>query len=111
MFCAAQEIPLPAGSKVKYCPILQGSAEFLYMALSEARHYFQSLKDEWLDGLRLIEDITLQDSMGHEILAINDGTYITIGDGVHKLFGEAYRIKDGQIEMICQNGMSIILEK
>lgn len=81
------------------------------MALSEARHYFQSLKDEWLDGLRLIEDITLQDSMGHEILAINDGTYITIGDGVHKLFGEAYRIKDGQIEMICQNGMSIILEK
>lgn len=73
--------------------------------------HFQSLKDEWLDGLRLIEDITLQDSMGHEILAINDGTYITIEDGVHKLFGEAYRIKDGQIEMICQNGMSIILEE
>ena len=72
--------------------------------------HFQSIKDEWLDGFRLIEDITFEDSMGHEIIAMNDGTYITIEDGVQKLFGEAYRIKDGKIEMICQNGMSIILE-
>ena len=47
--------------------------------------------------------------MGHEIIAINDGTYITIEDGVQKLFGEAYRIKDGTIEMICQHGGSINL--
>lgn len=73
--------------------------------------HFQSLKDEWLDGFRLIEDITFEDSMGHEIIAMNDGTYITIEDGVQKLFGEAYRIKDGKIEMICQNGMSIILKE
>lgn len=73
--------------------------------------HFQRLKDEWLDGFRLIEDITFEDSIGHEIIAMNDGTYITIEDGVQKLFGEAYRIKDGKIEMICQNGMSIILEE
>lgn len=73
--------------------------------------HFQRLKDEWLDGFRLIEDITFEDSMGHEIITMNDGTYITIEDGVRKLFGEAYRIKDGKIEMICQNGMSIILKK
>ena len=73
--------------------------------------HFQSLKEEWLDGMRLIEDITLADTVGHEIIAIHDGTYVMIENGVHKLFGEAYRIKDGQIEMICQNGMSIILEK
>ena len=70
--------------------------------------HFQRLKDEWLDGFRLIEDITFADSMGHEIIAINDGTYITIADGVQKLFGEAYRIKDGTIEMICQHGRSMI---
>lgn len=73
--------------------------------------HFQSLKDEWLDGFRLIEDITFEDSIGHEIIAMNDGTYITIEDGVQKLFGEAYRIKNGKIEMICQNGMSIILKE
>lgn len=50
-----------------------------------------------------------EDSMGHEIIAINDGTYITIEDGVQKFFGEAYRIKDGTIEMICQHGRSINL--
>lgn len=71
--------------------------------------HFQSLRNEWLDGLRLIEDITFEDSMGHEIIALNDGTYITIEDGVTTLFGEAYRIKDGKMELICQNGMSIVL--
>ena len=70
--------------------------------------HFQRLKNEWLDGFRLVEDITFADSMGHEIIAIKDGTYITIADGVQKLFGEAYRIKDGTIEMICQHGRSMI---
>lgn len=72
--------------------------------------HYQSLKDECLDGLRLIEDITLADSMGHEIIALNDGSYITIEKGKQKLFGEAYRIKDGKIDMICQHGKSIVLE-
>ncbi len=49
--------------------------------------------------------------MGHEIIAMNDGTYRTIEDGDQKLFGEVYRIKDGKIEMICQNGMSMVLKK
>ena len=77
--------------------------------MSHILPHFQRLKDEWLDGFRLIEDITFEDSMGHEIIAINDGAYIMIEDGVQKLFGEAYRIKDGTIEIICQHGGSINL--
>lgn len=72
--------------------------------------HFQRLRNDWLDGLRLIEDITFADSMGHEIIALNDGSYITIEDGVSRLWGEAYQIKDGKIDVICQNGMSIILK-
>ncbi len=72
--------------------------------------HFQSLRNDWLDGLRLIEDITFADSMGHEIIALNDGTYITIEDGITTLFGEAYRILNGRIEVICQENMSIVLE-
>lgn len=71
--------------------------------------HFQSLRDEWLDGMRLIEDITFADSMGHEIIAMNDGTYILIEDNKEILFGEAYSIKDGKMTQICQNGMSIEL--
>ena len=71
--------------------------------------HFQSLKDDYLDGLRLIEDITYADSVGHEIIALNDGSYIMV-DGEHTtLFGEAYMIKDGHQWQICKDGESISL--
>lgn len=69
--------------------------------------HFQSLRYDMLDGMRLIEDITFPDSMGHEILALNDGSYIVIEDGSEELFGEAYRILDGKISKICDNGVSV----
>lgn len=71
--------------------------------------HYQFLKDEYLDGLRVMEDIVYPDSYFHEILAIHDGTYITIENGVETLYGEAYRIKDGFIQQICRNGESICL--
>lgn len=71
--------------------------------------HYQKLKDDYLDGLRLIEDITFADSIGHEIIALNDGSYIMV-DGEHTtLFGEAYMIKDGQQWQICKDGESISL--
>lgn len=71
--------------------------------------HFQSLKDDYLDGMRLIEDITFADSVGHEILALNDGSYIMVDNGQATLYGEAYRIKDRKLTKICKDGESIIL--
>ena len=71
--------------------------------------HFQSLKDDYLDGLRLIEDITYADSVEHEIIALNDGSYILIEDGNATLHGEAYRIKDRQQWKICEDGDCITL--
>lgn len=71
--------------------------------------HFQSLKDDYLDGLRLIEDITFADSMGHEIIALNDGSYILLDDGRATLYGEAYRILDGRLTQICADGESVRL--
>ena len=71
--------------------------------------HFEELKDEMLDGMRLIEDITYTDSMEHEILALNNGSYITIDDAGETLYGEAYSIKDGVQKLICHNGESIKL--
>ena len=62
-----------------------------------------------MDGLRLIEDITFADSIGHEIIALNDGSYIILDDEKATLYGEAYMIKDGHQTQICKNGESIIL--
>lgn len=73
--------------------------------------HFQRIKEDILDGLRLIEDITYADSIGHEILALNDGSYIVVDDGTETLYGEAYSIKDGCQKQVCKNGESIILER
>lgn len=72
--------------------------------------HYQSLKDEYLDGLRLIEDITLSDSMGQEFIALNDGSYILIDKESEILYGEAYKIKDGQISQICKDNESVVLK-
>ena len=71
--------------------------------------HMQSLKDAYLDGMRVIEDITYADSVGHEIVALNNGSYIMVDDGKTTLYGEAYLIKDGQQTQICKDGQSIPL--
>ena len=71
--------------------------------------HFQSLRYDMLDGMRLIEDITFPDSIGREIIALNDGSYMVIEDGHEELFGEAYSILDGKISKICDNGGSLRL--
>ena len=73
--------------------------------------HFEMLREDWLDGMRVVEDIVFHDSFRHEIIAMNNGTFIMVDEnGKHTLFGEAYRIKDGKMEMICQGGESIVLE-
>ena len=71
--------------------------------------HFQRLREEYLDGMRLIEDITFDDSVVHEILALNDGSYIMIDDGKTTLYGEAYCIKNKKMTQICKDGERIIL--
>lgn len=71
--------------------------------------HFQKLRDEYLDGMRLIEDITFEDSVGHKIIAMNDGSYIMIENGQTTLYGEAYRIKDRQLTQLCKDGECIVL--
>ena len=71
--------------------------------------HMQALQDAWLDGMRLMEDITYPDSMGHELIALNDGSYIVIDGGRTTLYGEAYRILDGRQTLICQDDGSLTL--
>ena len=69
--------------------------------------HFSDLRYDMLDGMRLIEDITFSDSMGHEIIAINNGSYIVCEEDGETVYGEAYRILDGKIEQICEDGKSV----
>lgn len=73
--------------------------------------HYQKVKDTLLDGLRLFEDITYADSRNHTFFALRDGSYILVEDGKETLFGEAYRIRNGILELICVDDASVNLEK
>lgn len=59
--------------------------------------HYQMIKDEVLDGLRVMEDIAYPDSMGREFYVLVDGSYLYIDNGVETIYGEAYRLADGTL--------------
>ena len=66
--------------------------------------HYQMVKDKYLDGKRLFEDITFADSYGECFHVFPDGTYLLVEEGKTFLYGEAYRISDGKMEQISQKG-------
>ncbi|MDO4311749.1 MAG: Type 1 glutamine amidotransferase-like domain-containing protein [Eubacteriales bacterium] len=66
--------------------------------------HYQAVKDDMLDGRRLMEDITYSDSVGHKFYTIPDGSYLLQKNGITELHGEAYLIAEGQIRQICKEG-------
>lgn len=66
--------------------------------------HYQKVKDNILDGQRLFEDITYADSQGREFFALPDGSYFYQDDSCLLLCGEAYRLCDGVMEPLTENG-------
>lgn len=71
--------------------------------------HFQDIRNLKLDGLRIVEDISLPDSRVRPFYALVDGSYIFADNGKSELYGEAYLIKNGTITKICENDKSIKL--
>lgn len=71
--------------------------------------HYETLKNESLDGQRVIEDITFSDSYGHTFYLIPDGTYLFIKSGVEELRGEAYVVKEANLTQIAKHGEVIFL--
>ncbi len=71
--------------------------------------HYQMVKDDVLDGLRLFEDITYNDSKGHQFYALPDGSYLYINNGIQELRGEAYLIENGNFRQISHEDDAQIL--
>lgn len=71
--------------------------------------HYQMVKDDVLDGLRVFEDITYPDSVGRSFYALVDGSYLFLHDGVEELRGEAYLIRDGNLQQISAVGERLSL--
>ena len=66
--------------------------------------HYQKVKDNYLDGKRLYEDVTFADSMGHEFFVLPDNSYFYQDDDGLLLCGEAFRLKDGILELLTLTG-------
>ena len=72
--------------------------------------HYQAVKDDYVDGLRLMEEITYPDSRGRVFYAITDGSYVLETGDRKEIRGEAYRIADGQIRQVCRKGEILALK-
>ena len=66
--------------------------------------HYNMVRDNILDGMRLFEDVTYPDSVGHPLYVLPDGSYILEADGRSTLYGEGYLLHNGVMECICQDG-------
>ena len=73
--------------------------------------HYQQVKDYYLDGRRLYEDVTFADSVGECFYVFVDGTYLLIEDGQTTLYGQAYRLSDKNMEQISGVGDILVFEK
>ena len=73
--------------------------------------HYQMVKDGYLDGMKLYEEITYGDSYGREFLVLPDGSYLLIENGIEVIWGEAFRISDGNIYKICETDEQVIWHK
>lgn len=71
--------------------------------------HYNMVRDNILDGMRLFEDVTYPDSVGHPLYVLPDGSYILEADGQSTLYGEGYLLHNGVMECICQDGNHLSL--
>ena len=71
--------------------------------------HYNMVKDNILDGLRLFEDVTYPDSVGHPLYVLLDGSYILETEEGSILYGESCLLHNGVMERICREGESITL--
>lgn len=66
--------------------------------------HFQEIRNLTLDGMRILEDISIPDSKTRPFYALVDGAFIFVNDNVSTLYGEAYLVQDGRMTKICETG-------
>ncbi len=72
--------------------------------------HYQNVKDNWIDGKRLYEDVIYEDSKGQKYFALVDGSYILQIDGKATLYGQSYEVSDGRLKELCKDGQEMELE-
>lgn len=81
-------------------PNFQKFIQGLNLTKTQILPHYQMVKDWYLDGMRLYDEITYGDSYGHKFLVLEDGSYLMSQNGVESVWGNTYEISDGKIQKI-----------
>lgn len=82
--------------------------EGLGLTKAQILPHYQMVKDYWLDGQRLFEDITCGDSYGNAFLVLPDSSYLFIDEnGQETVWGEAYCYSNGDFFQINEDDQVI----
>lgn len=73
--------------------------------------HFQMLREAWIDGKRLIDEVVAADSYCRPVYCLTDGTYFLIEGHRTELRGEAYLMLHGKLSHICDDGERKTLSK
>ncbi len=71
-------------------------------------HYKEYIIEE-INRLKIKEDIILPDSYKHPIYSLNDGSFIELDENELIIYGDCYKIHNGEIKKICEKGNSKVL--
>lgn len=104
MNCAAEVYVQPEEPGESIDPNYKRFAPGLGLTWVNICPHFQKVRHTILDGKRLFEDITFHDSMGRCFFALPDNSYFYQDEEGLYLCGEAYRIKNGILELITMDG-------
>lgn len=66
--------------------------------------HYQKVKNNYLDGKRLYEDIAFQDSMGSFFFVLPDGSYIFQDEEHQLLCGKGWLLHDAKMTLLCRSG-------
>ena len=72
--------------------------------------HYQAVKDDYIDGKRLMEDVTYADSFGQKFYAIVDGSFLRQDDKMAEIYGEAYLVEDGRIKQVNHENKALLLD-
>ena len=60
-----------------------------------------------LDGVSIVADILIPDSITRPLVLLNDGSYIVKQGNVVTIYGECYKLHKCNMERLCNDGETI----
>lgn len=101
MNCADEVYAQPEEQGEATDPIYTRFIQGLGITNTNVLPHYQLVKNNYLDGLHLFNEISIPDSKGRRFVALIDGSYVYENNGKSTVYGEAYLLDDGNMYKYC----------